>query len=76
MTFRELLDVISLNQIVFVVADVGYVQGDADTLNTFMSNDVLDSTVQEVCVEDELLKVWIGTRTDRRASDGKQTHAV
>ena len=76
MTFGELLDVIGFNQIVFVVADDGYIQGYADTLSSFLADDVLHCTVQEICVEDERLKVWIGERTDRRASDGKQTHAV
>ena len=69
MTFGELLCVISSNQIVFVVADDGYVQGDAETLSLFLSNDVLHCTVQEICVDDEHLKVWIGMRTDGRVSD-------
>lgn len=66
MTFGELLDVISFNQIVYVVADDGYVQGDADTLSSFLADDVLQCNVQEICVEDERLKVWIGTRIDGR----------
>ena len=66
MTFGELLDVISFNQIVFVVADDGYIQGDADTLSSFLADDVLHCTVQEICVDDEHLKVWIGTRTEKR----------
>ena len=66
MTFGELLDVISFNQIVYVIADDGYIQGDADTLSSFLANDVLHCTVQEICVEDERLKVWIGTQTEMR----------
>lgn len=66
MTFGELLDVISFNQIVFVVADDGYIQGDAETLSLFLSNDVLHCNVQEICVEDERLKVWIGAQTEMR----------
>ena len=66
MTFGELLYVISSNQIVFVVADNGYAQGDAETLSLFLSNDVLHCNVQEICVEDERLKVWIGARTEKR----------
>lgn len=66
MTFGELLDVISFNQIVFVVADDGYIQCDADTLSTFLADDVLHCTVQEICVEDERLKVWIGAQTEMR----------
>ena len=66
MTFGELLDVISFNQIVYVIADDGYIQGDADTLSSFLANDVLHCTVQEICVEDERLKVWIGPRIEKR----------
>ena len=66
MTFGELLCVISSNQIVFVVADNGYVQGDVETLSLFLSNDVLHCAVQEICVEDERLKVWIGARLEKR----------
>lgn len=66
MSFGELLDVISFNQIVCVVADDGYVQGDADTLSSFLADDVLNCNVQEISVEDERLKVWIGTRTEMR----------
>lgn len=72
MTFGELLDVISFNQIVYVVADDGYVQGDADTLSSFLADDVLHCNVQEICVDDEHLKVWIDTLTDGRASDEKE----
>lgn len=66
MTFRELLAVISFNQIVYVVADDGYIQGDANTLSSFLADDVLNCNVQEICVEDGRLKVWIGARTDGR----------
>lgn len=66
MTFGELLDVISFNQIVFVVADDGYIQGDADTLSSFLADDVLNCSAQEICVDDEHLKVWIGARTEKR----------
>ena len=69
MTFRELLDVISFNQIVYVVADDGYVEGNADVLSSFLAVDVLVCNVQEICVEDERLKVWIGARTDGSVSD-------
>lgn len=66
MTFGELLDVISFNQIVYVVADDGYVEGDADTLSSFLADDVLNCNAQEICVEGERLKVWIGARTEMR----------
>ena len=60
MTFGELLDVISFNQIVSIVVGDGVVSGQADSLRVYLSDDVLALAVNELCAEKDQIKVWIG----------------
>lgn len=60
MTFGELLDVISFNQIVSIVVGDGVVSGQADSLRVYLACDVLALAVNELCAEKDQIKVWIG----------------
>ena len=60
MTFGELLDVISFNQIVSIVVGDGVVSGQADNLRVYLSCDVLALAVNDLCAEKDQIKVWIG----------------
>ena len=64
MTFGELLDVISFNQIVSMVVGDGVISGQADSLRVYLYDDVLALPVNELCAEKDQIKVWIGVGID------------
>lgn len=64
MTLKKLLNAISYNQIVSIVVGDGAVNGQADSLRVYLSDDVLALPVNELCAEKDQIKVWIGVGID------------
>lgn len=64
MILKKLLDDISYSQIVSIVVGDGVISGQADSLNVYLSDDVLALPVNELCAEKDQIKVWIGVGID------------
>lgn len=60
MTLEEILKILSIDQIITVVTDIGsMVSGTPKSLLAFASDDALMDEVDEISVEDGLLKIWL-----------------
>ena len=60
MILKKLLNAISYSQIVSIVVGDRVINGQADSLIVYLSDDVLALPVNELCAEKERIKVWIG----------------